>query len=505
MKILKCAQIKWLDEQTILEQNISSWELMERASYAFTNWFTTFFPHRTLRIAILAGSGNNGGDALAIGRLLHLKQYRVSIFDCRVGTPSKDRSQNLKLLPGQLRSHLQVICQDDPLPFLEKYDIIIDGLFGSGINRTIEGYWSSLIDHINRQPCKIVSIDIPSGLHPDNFMENGTSIHAHTTLSFELPKRAFFHAENQDIVGHWHLVPIGLSYDCIAQANTDAYLIEAKFISEKLRLRGRFQHKGHFGHGLIISGSYGKMGAALLAGKAALRTGLGLLTIHAPKCGYDILQTGLPEAMVIPDDHDGIFTRVTEIEQYEAVGFGCGIGTNKISSEGLKHFLEDTAQPLVLDADGLNIISKNKAWLSLIPKGTILTPHPKEFDRLFGPSDNSYQRHERQVAASKEHGVVIILKGAYTCTTSSEGNSFYNGSGNPGMATAGSGDVLTGILTSLLAQEYQSVDAALVGVHLHGLAGDLAALEKGHASLIARDIIEYLGPAFKSLHAISAI
>jgi NAD(P)H-hydrate epimerase len=327
----------------------------------------------------------------------------------------------------------------------------------------------------------------------------GAIIKADHTVSFQLPKLAFFLPENHPYVGEWHIVDIGLSKAGLEQTQTNTFLLTKKDVVRLVKPQHKFDHKGKRGHALLIAGSYGKMGAAVLASRAALRTGVGLLTSHVPVKGYEIIQTAVPEAMVSIDLADECFSTIPEIEPYTAIGIGPGLGKDKKTAQALHVVLEKTDAPVVLDADALNIISENRELLALLRPGTILTPHPKEFERLAGSSKNDFERLDRQRAFSKEYKIVVLLKGAYTTITSPEGNIFINNTGNPAMATGGSGDVLTGILTALLAQGYSSVEAAQLGVWLHGLAGDEARRKLGQRGLIASDFIEHLPVAFSSL------
>ena len=276
-------------------------------------------------------------------------------------------------------------------------------------------------------------------------------------------------------------------------------LISTDLVKRIHKIRQKFDHKGTFGHALIIAGSYGKVGAAILAARACLRSGAGLLTIHAPKCAYEILQISLPEAMVSLDFHEYYFTRVKDLSPYKAIGIGCGISTQMLTANALEYVLKNVSTPLVLDADALNLMAVEQKLLKLLPKKSIITPHPKEFERLFGASINDFEMLILQIAKSKEYGIYIVLKRANTCITTPEGVCYFNDTGNPGMATAGSGDALTGIITGLLSQNYSPLEAAVLGVYVHGLAGDMAAKKLGHEALLAGYIIDNLGNAFSEV------
>jgi NAD(P)H-hydrate epimerase len=358
-----------------------------------------------------------------------------------------------------------------------------------------------VIKLINQVDATVISIDIPSGLFgEDNSINDYNSIvSADYTLSFQFPKISFMFAENAEYLGEWVILPLGLSSNAIRNEISPYFFLERGDVAPLIKKRNKFDHKGIFGHGIIFSGSFGKMGAAILSAEAALRTGAGLITCHVPACGVSIVQSAFPEAMVEPDRNEKHLSEIGNTDTFSAVGIGPGIGTEPESQRALYKLLEVCKKPMVIDADALNILSLNKSWFSLIPERSILTPHPKEFERLAGLSDNSYSRLNRQIEFSKEHKCIVILKGAYTSISTPEGNVYFNSTGNPGMATGGSGDVLTGIILSFLAQGYRAEDAAITGVYLHGLAGDIASEELCQESIIASDIIKSIGKAFNKL------
>jgi NAD(P)H-hydrate epimerase len=396
---------------------------------------------------------------------------------------------------------IHTLVDGDQLPEMKRDDILIDGLFGSGLSRPLKGYPAGIVRQMNSMDCKKIAIDVPSGLMgEDNSSNNQESIfRADITLTFQFPSLSFLYAENEQFVGDWKVLPIGLHPDIIDSLKTDYYLIEKGFIRENLIPRNKFSHKGSFGHVLLISGCYGKMGAAVLGARAALRTGSGLLTCHVPKFGSQIIQTALPEAMISIDQSDILFSEVPDMSPFQAVGIGPAIGCRNNSQKALLDLLEKAEVPLVIDADALNILGEHKDWLDKIPGGTILTPHPKEYERLFGGAADHYERNQKQIGFSKKYNVTIVLKGAHTSISCPDGSCYFNSSGNPGMATAGSGDVLTGIILSLLGQGYKPEMAAIAGVFLHGLAGDIARDRMGEEAVIATDIIENLGNAYNEI------
>lgn len=498
MKILSAEQIRKLDAYTIENEPIASIDLMERASLSFVNWFVKHFPDKDARIHVFCGPGNNGGDGLASARMLQQRLYNVTVWFCKISeNTSEDFQVNWKRLPRRTELDVYIIEKNSDLPTVPNDAIIIDAIFGSGLNRPVEGYWAKLIDHLNQQSATRVAIDIPSGLFADQ-PSTGISFQADHTFSFELPKLAFLYPENQQSVGEWQVESIGLNQDFIAKTETPFHYIDHVFAKKILHKRQKYNHKGTFGHALLIMGSYGKVGAAILAARACLRSGVGLVSIHAPKCAYPILQISIPEAMVSVDRHEFFLSEIPELKSYKAIGIGCGLDQRQTSAQALETLLEQSPIPLVLDADALNMIARNELH-EKIPKDSILTPHPKEFERLFGATANSFEQNELQRTKAKELGVYIILKRAHTCIACPDGTCYFNSTGNPGMATGGSGDVLTGIITGLVAQGYASFEASVLGVYLHGLAGDLAMAELEQEALIAGDIVQYLGKAFKNL------
>ena len=496
LKVLSAAQVKIIDKMTIEQEPVTSLDLMERAARAFTDWFCTHYSDAE-PVTIICGTGNNGGDGLAVARLLALQRFPVRVIHCDIGNHSTpDFTENLKRLKRiEPVVPLIEIQAGDPLPQLS--GILIDAIFGSGLNREVSGYWGELLAHINASGCPAISIDIPSGLFADK-PSPGQVIRAQRTFSFELPKLAFMIPENSDYTGAWATGPIGLLPEAIEQAFSPYFLLQKSDISSRILTRRRFDHKGKFGHALLIAGKKGSIGAGVLAAQAALRCGVGLLTTHLPGAGYSVMQSSLPEAMVSTDLHEEHLTHIPDVDPFTAVGCGCGIGTSSESASALQVLLASRESRLVLDADALNLIAANNLH-KIIPRHSILTPHLKEFERLFGESNDHFARLELLRKVSEEHQVYIILKGAHTAIGTPEGECFFNQTGNPGMATAGSGDVLTGMLTGLLARGYSPIDAAIIGVWLHGAAGDLAAEQFGMESMIASDIISFIPGAYKQL------
>lgn len=499
MKILSASQIRELDAYTIENEPIASIDLMERAAATFTGWFVQSFPDVNRPVAIFCGIGNNGGDGLAAARMLHQQFYEPEVYWCKISeNTSEDFATNLNRLPPRNAIPVHEIEQGDDFPELPEEAIVIDALFGSGLNRPVEGYWADLLDHLNQLPNLRVAIDIPSGVFADQHTE-GTAFHADHTFSFQLPKFAFFFPENNRRIGHWTVGSIGLDEQFIERTETPNYYLNENMARHLLRPRHTYDHKGTYGHALLMMGSRGSVGAAILSARACLRSGAGLVTIHAPKCAYEILQISVPEALVSIDRHQYYLSENPDPAPYDTIGIGCGIGKKATTVEAVRELMQEAEKPLVIDADAINILSQQRDGFDLIPKGSILTPHPKEFQRLFGDSGDNFEEHELQRKRARELGVYIVLKRAHTCIACPDGTCYFNSTGNPGMATGGSGDVLTGIITGLLAQKYDARSAALLGVFVHGLAGDIAVDDLDHESLIAGDLVRYLGHAFLRL------
>jgi ADP-dependent NAD(P)H-hydrate dehydratase / NAD(P)H-hydrate epimerase len=501
IKIFPAEKIREADAFTIANEPIASADLMERAASLCYKWIVKKKPLGK-RIKLFCGTGNNGGDGLVIARLLTKAGYDCEVFLVKFSEKfSADFLINLQRLRESGPSLIKDIISGDELPVIEPDELIVDAMFGTGLSKPVITFPENLISHINKSGAVVIAIDIPSGMFADQLPDsrNGAIIQADYTLTFQFPKLSFFFPESEQYTGDWEVLPIGLHPDFIQSADTSHFLIEAWDIAALLKPRKKFSHKGNFGHALLVAGSYGKMGAAVLAAKACMRTGAGLLTAHIPAIGYNILQTAFPEAMVSIDEEKEYFSGLKDLLPYNAIAIGPGIGTAEPTKNGLKLLIQNSRTPLTLDADALNILGENKTWLSFLPPGSILTPHPKEFERIASKTADSLERLELQKQFAVKYNVFVILKGAFTSITTPDGKCYFNPTGNPGMASGGSGDVLTGILLGLLAQGYSPLTTCLAGSFLHGLAGDLAAKRRGYEALIASDIIDNLGKAFLKL------
>jgi hydroxyethylthiazole kinase-like uncharacterized protein yjeF len=498
MKILNVEQIRAADAYTITHEPIASHELMERAATMCFEKIVSLYPNEQ-RFDIVCGTGNNGGDGLVIARLLHSIGKEVFVHVVRFSSNETDdftlnfqRLNDLNLAIKNIEKAEDLVLHDS---------VIIDALLGSGVTRKASGLLAETIAVVNSFKKPVVAIDFPSGIFGANNTKDNrkVAIKATITLTFQVPKLPFFFPENYENIGGWYVLDIGLIPEFINRQETDFETIDREMIDRSIHQRKAFDHKGTFGHALLIGGSYGKMGALILSSEACLRSGAGLLTAFAPSCGYDILQERIPEAMVITAECQNELSGEIPSLEFSAIGVGPGIGTFPATQLFIDALLKGSDKPLVIDADALNIIAQN-SWLDLIPKGSVLTPHPKEFERLFGQTDSSEERIELLKIKAQALNVILILKGRYTAIATPDGKVYFNTTGNPGMATGGSGDVLTGIITGLIAQGHSPVDASILGVHLHGLAGDLATNELGAEAVIASDIIAHIGPSYKILH-----
>ena len=486
--ILSTEQVRLSDQYTIENEPIASIDLMERACASFTAWFTTSFP-TDLTVSIVCGPGNNGGDGLGVARLLIEAGYEVQVHTFPASKYSEDYQVNLERLSKSPETN-ELQPGDQP-EF--KTDIIVDAIFGSGLTREAGGLYAEVINHVNEFEGLVISIDIPSGLKSEG-KPSGPIIQADYTISFQYPKMNLLLPESAEYVGEWDIVDIGLSEEVLESFEVKEYLTDFFDIQSVWPLRNKYDHKSSFGHILIAGGSHGKMGAVIMAGRAALRTGSGLLTAYIPECGYDILQTALPEAMTKTSGERDIRS-ISSLEKISTVGCGPGMGVTEDSLNFLRELLSLSPQNLVIDADGLNLLSENRELLSSLPQNTILTPHPGEFRRLVGEWNDDFAKIALLREFCKKYKIIVVLKGAHSVICDPSGYLYFNSTGNPGMATAGSGDVLTGIITSLVGQWDSPLIAALAGVYLHGLSGDMGAIELGEDSLMATDIIDYIPDA----------
>lgn len=509
MKILTGTQHAELDRYTIENEHIESIDLMERASEALADEIISRWDNKRT-VFVFAGAGNNGGDGLAVARLLVDEGYRVVVYLFNVkGTLSVDCEINRDRLIDMMEADesvckrlvLKEISQGFDFPRVRPQDIVVDALFGTGLRSSLSGGFAVVARKINATKAHVVSIDVPSGLMcEDNaFIDRNVVVHAELTLTIGLPKLAFLLPENEQCTGEWKVLDIGLSEEWIEQASTPYSILEKNEIRELLHQRSAFAHKGTMGHALLVAGSYGMAGASILASKACLRSGIGKLSLHTCAANNAILQTSVPETIILPDKNSRHISEAVDMQRYQAVGIGPGIGQDELTEQTVKQYVAMASEPLVIDADALNILGNHRDWISHIPTGSILTPHVKELEGIVGSCSNSFERLGKAVDLATQCHIYVIVKGHYTAICTPHGKVRFCPLGNAGMATPGSGDVLTGILTGLLAQGYTPGEASMIGVWLHAAAGDAAAEELTEECMLAGDIISHMPHAYRQL------
>lgn len=498
-KVFKTAEIASIDKYTIEHEPVSPLDLMERASLAWTKKILEKFPSLN-RVTVIAGSGNNGGDGFAIARLLMGEGVDVNVLHL---PPSTRRSAGCEANYLRYKAAGGALCEIRTADgwTLPEGGVVVDAIFGTGLNRPVEGTAAAIIRKINASRCTVVAVDMPSGLMgEDNSANDRTAIvRAAYTFTFQFPRLAFMLAENAPCVGEWSVLDIGLHPDAIRAKPSAWYYVTRETAAACLPAPPAFAHKGTNGRGLLIAGNSAMMGAAVLAGKAAVRSGIGLLHCHVPHSARDIIYTSVPEALVDTDESEYYFSGVGNAAAYDAVAAGPAIGRDPETREGLKRLLQSWRGTTILDADALNIIATNRKLLSLLHKKCILTPHAGEFERLAGKCENDFDRLNKLSTFAHDYNTYIILKGAYTVIATPEGELYFNMSGNPGMAKGGAGDVLTGVLLALAANGLPPLEVAVAGVYAHGLSGDLAAAVHGKRGICAGMIAEGMGKAWRQL------
>jgi len=495
MKIFSAKLTKEADNYTIKNEPIKSIDLMERAAKKCTSKIFEIYP-KISEVVIFAGPGNNGGDGLAIARLLAKHKIRSDVFILNfTNNFSEDFKINLDRLKVCNDVKVSYLKTNANFPKINRKNIIIDAIFGSGLSRKLSGFPKKVVEGINMLKNDVIAIDIPSGLFSEekNDIEK-LAVEAKHTITFQYPFLSFMFSENEKYVGQFHVVDIGISKEFINKINSQFYYIQKENII--LKKRAKFSHKGTYGHAIIFAGTYGMAGASVLSVRAAHRVGVGLLTAAVPKCNREILHISSPETILQIDSSKKYLSDVPDLKRYSSLSIGSGIGFKKKTIQLLKNIIDNFKKPIVFDADAITILSENKEWLNNVPNNSIFTPHPKEFERLVGKSSNDFERLQMQISFAEKYNVIVVLKGANTSIALPNGEIYFNSTGNAGMATGGTGDVLTGVIVSLLAQNYNPKQAAIFGVYLHGLAGDIAKNKFGQNSLIASDIINCFGDAF---------
>ncbi|MCC6721202.1 MAG: NAD(P)H-hydrate dehydratase [Bacteroidia bacterium] len=481
-------KIKEWDKYTIENEPISSVDLMERAANACTEWIINHISPE-YKIIIICGDGNNGGDGLAIGRLLLHYKYIIEILISNSEKRSSDNYTNLKRIENYNPSLIKVINEESFFKFNQN-SVIIDCIFGVGFKPPVDNFWKGVINSINDTGCKIISIDLPSGLPAEPENENEQNIvKAWHTLTFQVPKISLLMPGWGDFTENFTVININLNSDFILQNPTKLNYFTIEDAKKIFIRRNRFSHKGNYGHALLIAGNEGKCGAAIMSSRACIKSGAGLVSCFSNNCCDASIVNSSPEVMTEKE--------IFDFDKYSAIGLGCGIGTDKNAVELVEKIIKSAKIPLVIDADAIKIVFENNFIKHT--SNVIITPHPKEFDNIAGQFENSYERFKKASQLAIEMKIIIVLKGANTAIFLPEGSVYFNSTGNPGMATAGSGDVLTGVITSFVSQGYSLTNAAMLGVFIHGMSGDMAAGYNSITGLSATDIIDFLNPVFKEL------
>ena len=503
MKLFTTEEIRAIDRRTIEQEGVPSLELIERVAEGLADEISSRWRSNKPTM-VFAGPGNNGADALGAARLLFERGFRPEVFLFNIGGDklstdcAASRDRMLAEVPDII---FHEVKDRFSMPKITTNHLVIDGLFGSGLREELQGGFKSLVQYINDENATVVSIDLPSGMFGDwnPQIVNRNTIHATLTLAIQFPRISFFIPDNAELIGEWKIIDIGLSEKAIATSPANFCLVEQRDVHRRLRHRKEFASKADFGSGILYAGSYGMMGAAILAARGALRAGVGKLTVNSPKCGYQIMQSSVPEALFRHNRGEINIIDIHPERDFSAIAVGPGIGTNELTVKAVKDFLASINQPVILDADALNCIAIKPSILNTIPVLSILTPHAGEFDRLFGPQPSAEARLRKAIEMAKYYNILIILKGRYTAIVRPDGKVYFNSSGCPAMATAGSGDVLTGVLLSMLAQGYPAELASLIAVYVHGLAGEMAAAEQGEYGVTAGDIASYIGKAISEI------
>lgn len=511
MKVVTAREMREIDRVTIQEFGIPSLVLMERAGLAVAARIRELYP--PTKAVVLCGGGNNGGDGLVVARILCNWGYRVKAIML---------ADETRLSPDCAVQHGIAKKMGMPVHFAGAVRpeelhgaIVIDAVLGTGLSKPVTGELANAFGVVNRSGAPVFAVDIPSGISSDTGEVLGEAVHAAYTVTFGLPKRGHLLYPGAAYAGTLCVEDIGFPAALTTSDRLKVRMLDSVYVSGFIPPRQKYSHKGDYGHVLVIAGSKGKTGAALLTARACLRSGSGLVTIAFPESLSDIFQTRVTDEMTLalPDDGTGmlaaeatapILSFVKE-RKIDALAIGPGIGVSQETEEVVAGLIENSPVPVVIDADGLNSIRADVGLLRRAKSPLVLTPHPGEMSRLLPRErgltvqDIERGRIDLTLSFSAETGACLVLKGVPTVVATPDGRAFVNSTGNPGMATGGSGDVLTGLITSLIGQGLTPADASALGVYLHGLAGDEAARGKGEYSLIASDIIECLPEAFRSL------
>ena len=503
MKILDAKQLKVLEQETLANQYISSFKLIEKAAAKLVEALGERHKLYHNNFVILCGKGNNGADGLALARLLKEAGAFVKVYLWQTKKYGADNIQHQEVLEDR-GIKVEKFTPAKHKIAIKEQDIIIDALFGIGLRESLEEEWSDFFTFLNEVTCvDRIAIDVPSGMQVNGEILTSMPIfRADMVYTFQVPKLNFLLPENKCYVGDFKVIDIQLDEAALAKEETRYYFLDKQEVINFVHKPSKFSHKGTFGHGLIIGGSYGKMGAVVLASKAVLKVGAGLVTSYIPKCGYQIVQSALIEGMCEVDNQEEYIANFIPTVGFSAVGIGVGLGQQPQTVEGFRNYLMDKetkGTALVLDADAINILAKHSELVKELPINTILTPHPKELERLIGPWENDSDKLAKAKQLAQAHQLIIVIKGAHTAIILPSGEVYFNSTGHWGMGTAGAGDVLTGILVGLLSQGYTGKEAALLGVYLHGLSGLCAIEQLSPFTMLASDLISNLSAAYIKL------
>lgn len=504
MKILDSERLHELDRMTMQREGISASDLIGRVARQAANEIQSRWQPSTPTV-IFAGPGNNGADALALATELTQRGFRPTVYLFNIGgnklSPDCRAQRDMAAARIGADHIVEVTGTTFSTPHLDSQCLVVDGLFGSGLRDPLMGGFMALVRYINESGAKVVSLDMPSGLFClwNNNTLTRNVVHADITLAVGTPRLPFMLSDYSECVGRWQLMDIGLSADALRELPTEFHYVEGSEIRGNLRRRPDFCSKDNFGCVTLVAGSYGMMGAAVLASRACLRAGAGRVTVHAPQCGYEILQTAVPEAMFDADRQRLVIGDITPPADNRIMAVGPGIGTNDTTIDALETLIKQAHRPLILDADALNCLARRPMLLDHLPVLSLLTPHAREFDRIFEPQPSDEARLIKAIEVSRRHNILILLKGHYSALVRPDGRVYFNSSGTPALATPGSGDVLTGIIAAFMAQGHKPEVSAIIASYIHGLAGQLAQRSQGTYSVTASDIVDHIGPAILSV------
>jgi len=507
MKIFSSDQINSITRHTLLEQGISSLQLADTVGESLAcELIAAVQPGHD--IIIFAGPDTCGVYALCTARHLRLQGYRPETYLFNIG--GNKATADCAAARDRLREDCgdeairEVVEMQFSMPDLSGRVTVVDGIFGSERTTPLGGGYQSIVRYINESGARVIAIDVPSGLLADSTdtLITRNIIHASLTLAIGMPRVGFFMRENSEVLGAWRVVPVDFSTAAVERTPWKFRLVERADVRRLIHPRDPFASKADCGHAILFAGSYGMMGAAVLAARGALRGGAGKVTVHSPKCGYFVMQSTVPCALYEPDPGDLCLTEIELSRDYQAVAIGPGIGTADRTIDTLDRFLKianANSRPLVLDADALGCIAIRPAMLDHVPVMSVLTPHAGEFDRLFGKQPTSYARLLRALDIARARHIIIVLKGRFTAIVRPDGKVYFNPTGSPALATGGTGDVLTGLLAAFIAQGMRPELAAVAAPYIHGLAGELAASQMGVYSVTASDVADNIGRAIKSI------